>query len=75
MLSADDGQMMCLVTGQCGEGAFAKVYEVQPLILDGSTNGKVLKVQKPACPWEFYISHVLHERISSMGLGKHVVSS
>ncbi|KAJ8021305.1 Mitotic checkpoint serine/threonine-protein kinase BUB1 beta [Holothuria leucospilota] len=71
----NDGQMTCLVTGQCGEGAFAKVFEVQPLILEGSINGKVLKVQKPGCPWEFYISRVVYERITSMGLDKHVLDS
>ncbi|NXD02293.1 BUB1 kinase, partial [Certhia familiaris] len=52
----------CLV----GEGAFAQVYQAS--ILDASNprnNQKViLKVQKPANPWEFYIATQLLERLS-----------
>ncbi|NWW16640.1 BUB1 kinase, partial [Falcunculus frontatus] len=49
-----------------GEGAFAQVYQAS--ILDASNprnNQKVIfKVQKPANPWEFYISTQLLERLS-----------
>ncbi|XP_075353184.1 mitotic checkpoint serine/threonine-protein kinase BUB1 [Mycteria americana] len=52
----------CLV----GEGAFARVYQAS--ILDASNprnNQKViLKVQKPANPWEFYIATQLVERLN-----------
>ncbi|XP_050170859.1 mitotic checkpoint serine/threonine-protein kinase BUB1 [Myiozetetes cayanensis] len=51
----------CLV----GEGAFAQVYQAS--LLDASNprnNQKVMfKVQKPANPWEFYITNQLVERL------------
>ncbi|XP_022091010.1 uncharacterized protein LOC110979487 isoform X2 [Acanthaster planci] len=59
-----------------GEGAFAKVYRASILCLhtddyrkvpEGADDKMVLKVQKPACPWEFYISRTLHERLASLG--------
>ncbi|XP_065819535.1 mitotic checkpoint serine/threonine-protein kinase BUB1 isoform X2 [Labrus bergylta] len=43
-----------------GEGAFAKVYQAT----DPTTSEKtVLKVQKPANPWEFYINTQLDARL------------
>ncbi|XP_038065945.1 uncharacterized protein LOC119736026 [Patiria miniata] len=58
-----------------GEGAFAKIYQASVLTLhtadfsnplSGENDKLVLKVQKPACPWEFYISRTLHERLDSI---------
>ncbi|XP_011835920.1 PREDICTED: mitotic checkpoint serine/threonine-protein kinase BUB1 isoform X3 [Mandrillus leucophaeus] len=48
-----------------GEGAFAQVYEAtQGDVNDAKNKQKfVLKVQKPANPWEFYIGTQLMERL------------
>ncbi|XP_069350687.1 mitotic checkpoint serine/threonine-protein kinase BUB1 isoform X1 [Eulemur rufifrons] len=48
-----------------GEGAFAQVYEAtQGDVNDTKSKQKfVLKVQKPANPWEFYIGTQLMERL------------
>ncbi|KAJ0026653.1 hypothetical protein NQD34_017653 [Periophthalmus magnuspinnatus] len=43
-----------------GEGAFAKVYQATDPM---SSDKMVLKVQKPANPWEFYINTQLDARI------------
>ncbi|XP_073484153.1 mitotic checkpoint serine/threonine-protein kinase BUB1 [Aquarana catesbeiana] len=48
-----------------GEGAFAHVYQASILGTQYQHNPKVtLKVQKPAKPWEFYISTQISQRIS-----------
>ncbi|XP_053568576.1 mitotic checkpoint serine/threonine-protein kinase BUB1 [Bombina bombina] len=48
-----------------GEGAFAHVYQASEVDADGQKKQMVmLKVQKPAKPWEFYIGTQITERIS-----------
>ncbi|KAJ7341220.1 hypothetical protein JRQ81_005076 [Phrynocephalus forsythii] len=48
-----------------GEGAFAHVYQASVLDMDNTRNNRkvILKVQKPASPWEFYIAAQLTERL------------
>ncbi|XP_042310070.1 LOW QUALITY PROTEIN: mitotic checkpoint serine/threonine-protein kinase BUB1 [Sceloporus undulatus] len=48
-----------------GEGAFAHVYQASFLDMDNTKNNRkvILKVQKPANPWEFYIVAQLTERM------------
>ncbi|XP_013916268.1 PREDICTED: mitotic checkpoint serine/threonine-protein kinase BUB1 [Thamnophis sirtalis] len=48
-----------------GEGAFAQVYQASVLDMDNSKNNHkvILKIQKPASPWEFYIAAQLTERL------------
>ncbi|XP_072301932.1 mitotic checkpoint serine/threonine-protein kinase BUB1 [Eucyclogobius newberryi] len=54
------GNASLLVDGVLGQGAFAKVYQAT----DPMTSDKmVLKVQKPANPWEFYINTQLNTRV------------
>ncbi|XP_018428474.1 PREDICTED: mitotic checkpoint serine/threonine-protein kinase BUB1 [Nanorana parkeri] len=48
-----------------GEGAFAHVYQASTLVTETQHSSKViLKVQKPAKPWEFYIGTQISQRIS-----------
>ncbi|NP_001082116.1 BUB1 mitotic checkpoint serine/threonine kinase L homeolog [Xenopus laevis] len=48
-----------------GEGAFAHVYQASLLDTNIQSNQKfILKVQKPAKPWEFYIGTQIRERIN-----------
>ncbi|XP_067388961.1 mitotic checkpoint serine/threonine-protein kinase BUB1 isoform X2 [Emydura macquarii macquarii] len=48
-----------------GEGAFAYVYQASILDTNNPKNNQkvILKVQKPANPWEFYIASQLMERL------------
>lgn len=47
-----------------GEGAFAHVYQASVMDINETRNKKViLKIQKPAKPWEFYIGTQLIERL------------
>ncbi|XP_077192054.1 mitotic checkpoint serine/threonine-protein kinase BUB1 [Paroedura picta] len=48
-----------------GEGAFANVYQASILDMNNTRNNQkvILKVQKPASPWEFYIATQLTERL------------
>nr|XP_056708998.1 mitotic checkpoint serine/threonine-protein kinase BUB1 [Euleptes europaea] len=48
-----------------GEGAFAHVYQASILGMANTRNYQkvILKVQKPASPWEFYIATQLTERL------------
>ncbi|KAH0622811.1 hypothetical protein JD844_025506 [Phrynosoma platyrhinos] len=48
-----------------GEGAFAHVYQASVLDMGNTKNNRkvILKVQKPANPWEFYIVAQLTERL------------
>ncbi|XP_008165277.2 mitotic checkpoint serine/threonine-protein kinase BUB1 [Chrysemys picta bellii] len=48
-----------------GEGAFAHVYQASVLDTNNPKNNQkvILKVQKPASPWEFYIASQLMERL------------
>ncbi|XP_029450181.1 mitotic checkpoint serine/threonine-protein kinase BUB1 isoform X2 [Rhinatrema bivittatum] len=48
-----------------GEGAFAHVYQASVLDINNIKNNHkvILKVQKPAKPWEFYIGTQLRERL------------
>lgn len=51
--------------GCTGRGAFAQVYLADALHNNGDSHRVVLKVQKPPCPWEFYIYRQLDVRILS----------
>ncbi|XP_060024641.1 mitotic checkpoint serine/threonine-protein kinase BUB1 isoform X3 [Lagenorhynchus albirostris] len=59
------GSLLVYVDHLLGEGAFAHVYEVTHGDVNDSKNKQkfVLKVQKPANPWEFYIGTQLMERL------------
>ncbi|XP_071962226.1 uncharacterized protein [Antedon mediterranea] len=66
------GKYLYSVESKIGEGAFAKVYRAAMLDadddtdLDGEGSKVILKVQKPACPWEFYICRQIAERIQGL---------
>jgi checkpoint serine/threonine-protein kinase len=53
-----------------GEGAFARVYCASTCGARDTSDLHVvaLKVQKPACPWEYYICAQLRERLNKAGL-------
>ncbi|XP_048865192.1 mitotic checkpoint serine/threonine-protein kinase BUB1 [Brienomyrus brachyistius] len=57
-LGEESFQVDCIL----GEGAFATVYQARGLT---SSKKLVLKVQKPANPWEFYINSQLDCRLPS----------
>ncbi|KAG8509670.1 Mitotic checkpoint serine/threonine-protein kinase BUB1 [Galemys pyrenaicus] len=59
------GSLQVYVDYFLGEGAFAQVYEVTHGDVEDTKNKQkyVLKVQKPANPWEFYIGTQLMERL------------
>ncbi|XP_076989840.1 mitotic checkpoint serine/threonine-protein kinase BUB1 isoform X2 [Tamandua tetradactyla] len=60
------GSLLVCVDHLLGEGAFAQVYEATTHEDANGTKSKqkiVLKVQKPANPWEFYIGTQLMERL------------
>ncbi|XP_042639452.1 mitotic checkpoint serine/threonine-protein kinase BUB1 [Orycteropus afer afer] len=59
------GSVVIYVDHLLGEGAFAQVYEVTQEDVNDTKNKQkfVLKVQKPANPWEFYIGTQLMERL------------
>ncbi|XP_004633203.1 mitotic checkpoint serine/threonine-protein kinase BUB1 [Octodon degus] len=59
------GSLLVYVSHLLGTGAFAQVYEATcGDVNDTKTKQKcVLKVQKPASPWEFYIGTQLMERL------------
>ncbi|XP_057599427.1 mitotic checkpoint serine/threonine-protein kinase BUB1 [Hippopotamus amphibius kiboko] len=59
------GSLLVYVDHLLGEGAFAQVYEVTHGDVNDSKNKQkfILKVQKPANPWEFYIGTQLMERL------------
>ncbi|XP_071064803.1 mitotic checkpoint serine/threonine-protein kinase BUB1 isoform X1 [Dasypus novemcinctus] len=60
------GSLLVCVDHLLGEGAFAQVYEATTHEEASGSKGKqkiVLKVQKPANPWEFYIGTQLMERL------------
>ncbi|XP_072166979.1 uncharacterized protein [Diadema setosum] len=60
------------VNKKVGEGAFATIYlagclDAQDITdLDYEDRKVVLKVQRPPCPWEFYIVKELHARLSRL---------
>ena len=72
---------MFLVRRMKGQGAYAKVFQastVDPMNVtilppateeeeeeEDDTHHMILKVQKPACAWEFYICHELRERLKT----------
>ena len=63
-----------------GEGAYAHVYKAFPIDKDQEdfdddidTDNVVIKVQKPACPWEFYISTELRKRLEQLNMQSNVV--
>ncbi|XP_066479710.1 mitotic checkpoint serine/threonine-protein kinase BUB1 [Tiliqua scincoides] len=49
-----------------GKGSFALVYQASVLDMENTKNNRkvILKVQKPANPWEFYIAAQLTERLN-----------
>ncbi|KAL8619174.1 hypothetical protein ACOMHN_049956 [Nucella lapillus] len=63
-----------------GEGGYGKVYQADCLsmgleysmvtmdIEPTNQNSRVIKVQKPAAPWEYYICSELHQRLQKLGL-------
>nr|KAF6429000.1 BUB1 mitotic checkpoint serine/threonine kinase [Molossus molossus] len=59
------GSLLVYIDHLLGEGAFAQVYEVtHGDVKDTKSKQKfVLKVQKPANPWEFYIGTQLMDRL------------
>ncbi|XP_012582848.1 PREDICTED: mitotic checkpoint serine/threonine-protein kinase BUB1 isoform X2 [Condylura cristata] len=59
------GSFQIYVDYLLGEGAFAQVYEVTHEDVNDTKNKQkyVLKVQKPANPWEFYIGTQLMKRL------------
>lgn len=59
------GSLLVYIDRLLGEGAFAQVYEVtHGDVKDTNSKQKfILKVQKPANPWEFYIGTQLMERL------------
>ncbi|XP_008590186.1 PREDICTED: mitotic checkpoint serine/threonine-protein kinase BUB1, partial [Galeopterus variegatus] len=59
------GSSLVYVSHLLGEGAFAQVYEAAYGDVDDTKNKQkfILKVQKPANPWEFYIGTQLMERL------------
>ncbi|XP_064124449.1 mitotic checkpoint serine/threonine-protein kinase BUB1 isoform X2 [Loxodonta africana] len=59
------GSLVIYIDHLLGEGAFAQVYEAaQDDANDAKSKQKfILKVQKPANPWEFYIGTQLMERL------------
>ncbi|KAH9306424.1 hypothetical protein KI387_010828, partial [Taxus chinensis] len=59
----DLGSIKYHIKGCSGEGAFAQVFKAH---VDGRSDDIVaLKIQRPACPWEFYMYRQLDVRISS----------
>ncbi|XP_076055680.1 uncharacterized protein LOC143033920 [Oratosquilla oratoria] len=77
------------VKRQCGEGAYAQVFlavtldsmNVTVLPMDVDTDDGddimqvVLKVEKPACHWEFYICHELRQRLKAQKRPEHILDS
>ncbi|EPY82064.1 hypothetical protein CB1_000688005 [Camelus ferus] len=63
--TAARGSLLVYVDHLLGEGAFAQVYEVTHGDVNDSKNKQkfILKVQKPASPWEFYVGTQLMERL------------
>ncbi|XP_063883652.1 uncharacterized protein LOC135112755 [Scylla paramamosain] len=70
----------------CGEGAYAKVYRaitMDPLNVtmmpsdddEDEEHQVILKVQKPACPWEFYICHELRQRLKASMYSEGILNS
>ncbi len=61
--------------GECkGEGAYGKVFKAMKKEDCGGANETisdmdvVVKVQKPACEWEFYVGTEIHSRLRDAGL-------
>lgn len=64
-----------------GEGAYAKVYCAFPADPDNENFDDdldaelmVIKVQQPSCPWEFYITTELQDRLKHLQPINSVVS-
>ncbi|KAM9065287.1 mitotic checkpoint serine/threonine-protein kinase BUB1 [Sarcophilus harrisii] len=59
------GPWLTYVDSFLGEGAFAHVYEATQWNMNDTKNKQkvMLKIQKPANPWEFYIGTKLRERL------------
>ena len=49
------------VKKRLGVGAYATAY-----LIENSENKQVIKVQKPACPWEFYITTTIRDRLRKL---------
>ncbi|XP_074641386.1 uncharacterized protein LOC141899120 isoform X2 [Tubulanus polymorphus] len=65
LILGDDTYM---VDTKIGEGAFGKVYTAQTYEDLLGSDRICLKIQTPACPWEFYISCELQKRLSCANL-------
>ncbi|XP_072030950.1 uncharacterized protein [Amphiura filiformis] len=66
------GNELYTISEKVGQGAFATIYSANILDeddfeLDGGDKNVALKVEKPACPWEFYISKQLQIRTKKLG--------
>jgi len=73
------GEEVYHVRSQIGQGAYAKVFlatTCDPMNVTmmpdndedlDEKNTMVLKVQKPACPWEVYACHEVRERVRPLG--------
>jgi len=56
--------------GELGKGTYARVVKV---CLDNDTTVvKALKIQKPSCPWEWYINKEIQHRLQDSEKVKHV---
>ncbi|XP_056423197.1 mitotic checkpoint serine/threonine-protein kinase BUB1 isoform X2 [Hyla sarda] len=63
-MEAKLGSQSYYVDNLLGEGAFAHVYQASRFDIQTQSNQKViLKVQKPAKPWEFYIGTQITQRM------------
>ncbi|KAK7082484.1 protein kinase, partial [Halocaridina rubra] len=85
------GQEFFRVRRLQGEGAYAKVYQattvdpmnvtVLPSLNDSDEEDEndelqmILKIQKPACLWEFYICHELRRRLKANAASEQVLDS
>ena len=78
------GDGLYSVKSLLGEGAYAKVFravckdanksDFEEVEMNLDDEEVVLKVQSPACPWEFYITNELHRRLKEKFSDSSVVS-
>lgn len=53
------------VVGEIGKGSYARILKLQDV--KEPSKAIALKQQKPACPWEYYISKEIQRRLSTEG--------
>ena len=51
------------IIGEIGKGSYARILKLQDVKV--SSQSIALKQQKPACPWEFYISKEIQRRLKT----------